>query len=90
MHCPKKASLQTRTEERDGALKSGDIKVVSNVSVDNFENLILEITCDSFGKPSSTHFVGGDLFVNHASGLIHCDHRVFSAVETLQAKQSFE
>jgi hypothetical protein len=35
--------------------------------------------------------VGGYLFVEHASGMIHCEHQVgFSAVETIRAKQSYE
>jgi hypothetical protein len=88
---PKKASLQTRMEERDGALKSGDLKVGSKFSVDHFESHILGKTYDSFDKPSSTQFVGGDLFIDNASGLIHCDHQLgFSAVETIRAEQSSE
>jgi hypothetical protein len=44
-----------------------------------------------YGKPSSTKFVGGALFVEHASGMIHCEHQVgLSAVETIRAKQSYE
>jgi hypothetical protein len=33
---PKKASVQTIAVERDGALKSGNLKVGENVSVDHF------------------------------------------------------
>jgi hypothetical protein len=88
---PKKASVQTIAVERDGALKSGNLKVGANVSVDHFESRLLGRTYDSYGKPSSAQFVGGTLFVDHASGLIHCEHQVeFSAVETIRVKQSFE
>jgi hypothetical protein len=88
---PKKASVQTITSECDGALKSGDLKVGANMSVDHFEYRLLGKTYDSFGKPSSTLFLGGTLFLEHVSGLIHCEHHVgFSAVETIRDKQSFE
>jgi hypothetical protein len=88
---PKKASVQKITAKRDGALKSGHLKVGAHVSVDQFESHFLGSTYDSFGKPLSTQFVGGALFVDHASGLIHCEHQVgFSAVENIRAKQSFE
>jgi hypothetical protein len=61
-----------------------------NVYVDNFESQLLVRTYESFGKPSSTQFVGGALFIDHASVIIHCEHQVgFSAVETIGTKQSF-
>jgi hypothetical protein len=48
-------------------------------------------TYDSYGKPSSKKFKGGALYVEHASGLVHCEHQVvFSAGETIRGKQSFE
>jgi hypothetical protein len=88
---PKKSSVQAITVERDVALKSGNLKVGANVSVDHFQSRLLRRTYDSYGKPSSSQFVGGALFVDHASGLIHCEHQVgFSVVETIRAKQSFE
>jgi hypothetical protein len=82
--------VQTIAVERDGALKSGNLKVGANISVDHFESRLLGRTYDSYGKLSSSQFVGGALFVDHASVLIHCEHHVgFSAV-TIRAKQSFE
>jgi hypothetical protein len=48
-------------------------------------------TYDSYGKTSSTKFKGGALFVEHASGLVHCEHQVgFSAGETTCGKQKIE
>jgi hypothetical protein len=71
-----KSSLQTNTVERDGALKTGNIKVGARVSLDHFESRLLGKTYDSYGKPSSTKFKGGALYVEHASGLVHCEHQV--------------
>jgi hypothetical protein len=87
----RKSTLQTKVTERDGALASGHVKVGARVSVDHFESRLQGRTYDSYGKPSSTKFVGGALFVDHASGMIHCEHQVgFSSVETIRAKQSYE
>jgi hypothetical protein len=62
-----------------------------NLSADHFESRLSGRTYDSYGKPSSAQFVGGALFVDHAYGLIHCEHQVgFSAMETIRANQSFE
>jgi hypothetical protein len=48
-------------------------------------------TYESYGKPSSTKFKGGALYVEHASGIVHCEHQLgFSAGETIPGKQSFE
>jgi hypothetical protein len=48
-------------------------------------------TYDSYGKPSYTKFKGGALYVEHASGRVHCEHQVgFSAGEIIRGKQSFE
>jgi hypothetical protein len=38
----KKASPQTNTTERDGALKTGNLKVGARVSLDHFESRLLE------------------------------------------------
>jgi len=48
-------------------------------------------TFDSYGGPSADKFVGGCIFVDHASGFLHVEHQVgFSAVETIWATQNFE
>jgi hypothetical protein len=62
----RKSTLQTKVTERDGALTSGHVKVGARVSVDHFESRLQGRTYDSYGKPSSTKFVGGALFVDHA------------------------
>jgi hypothetical protein len=86
-----KKSLQTKTTERDGALKTGNVKVGSRVSLDHFESRLLGRTYECYGKPSSTKFKGGSLYVEHASGIVHCEHQVvFSTRETIRGKQSFE
>jgi hypothetical protein len=70
----------TKTTERDGALKTGNLKVGARVSLDHSESRLLGRTYDSYGKPSSTNFKGGALYVEHDSGLVHCEHQVgFSA-----------
>jgi hypothetical protein len=59
--------------------------------VDHFESRLNVRTYNSYGRPSSTQYVGDALFVEHASGYIKCDHQVgFSAVETIRVKQNFE
>jgi hypothetical protein len=83
----KKSSIQIKTTERYGALKTGNLKVGARVSLDHFESRLVGITYDSYGKPSSTKFKGGDLYVEHASDLFHCEHQVgFSAGETIRGK----
>jgi hypothetical protein len=74
----KKSSFQTKTAERDGALKTGNLKDGANVSLHHSESRLLGRTYDSYGKPSSTKFKGGTLYVEHASG------------EKIRGKQSFE
>jgi hypothetical protein len=87
----KKSSLQTKTTERDGAIKTGNLKVGDRVSLDHFESRLLGRTYDSYCKLSYTKFKGGALYVYHASGLVHCEHQVgFSSGETICGKQIFE
>jgi hypothetical protein len=87
----RKSTLHTVIPERDGALKDGNLVPGAIVSVDHFESRLLGRTFDSFGKPSSTKFKGGCIFVNHAASYVHVEHQVgFSKVETICAKQGFE
>jgi hypothetical protein len=72
----KKSPLQTKTTERDGALKTGNLKVGARVSLDHFESILLGRSYESYDKPSSTKFNGGALYVDRASGLVHCEHQV--------------
>jgi hypothetical protein len=87
----KRLTLQTKTTKRDGALNDGDLKVGNRVLVDHFESHLLGSTYASYGKPSSTKYVGGALLMEHISGVVHIEHQVgFSAVKTIRVKQSFE
>jgi hypothetical protein len=87
----KKSSVQTKTTERDGELKTGNLKVGARVYLDHFESRLLGRTYDSYWKPSSTKLKVGALYVNHDSGFAHCEHQVgFSAGETIRGKQKFE
>jgi hypothetical protein len=87
----KKLVPHTKVPKRDSALKVSNIKVGSKDSVDNFESRFKGRTCDFYGKPSSTQYVGGALFIERPSRHIKCDHQIgFYAVETVHANQNFE
>ena len=59
--------------------------------MDHFESRLKGRTYTSFGRATSDKFVGGCIFVDHASSYIHVEHQLgFSASETIRAKQSFE
>jgi len=46
---------------------------------------------NSYGGPSPDKFVGGFIFVDHASGFLHVEHQVgFSALEAIWARQNIE
>ncbi len=48
-------------------------------------------TFDSFGKATSDQYIGGCIFVDHASGYVHVEFQLgFSTIDTTQAKQNFE
>jgi hypothetical protein len=84
---PKKALIQSKNPERDGALKSDHLSPRLQVSVDHFECRQRGRTCDSCGKVSSKKYKGGCIFLDHASSYIHVEHQFgFSAVENLEPK----
>jgi hypothetical protein len=88
---PKHAETQVKNPERDGALKATFLRPGSRVSVDHFESRLRGRTFDSFGKTTSDQYVGGCIFVDHASSYVHVEHQLgFSAVETIRAKQAYE
>jgi hypothetical protein len=59
--------------------------------VDHFESRIKGRTYTSYGRPTSEHYVGGCVFVDHMSGYIHIEHQLgFSSSETIRAKQAYE
>ena len=44
-----------------------------------------------FGKTTSDQYIGGCIFVDHASGFVRVEFQLgFSAIETIPAKQNFE
>ena len=76
---------------QDGALKANHLRPGATVSVDHIESRLRGRTYDSYGKPTSSQYIGGCIFVDHASGYMHVEHQLgFSAVETIRAKQDFE
>ena len=86
-----KGSLHTPSVERDGSLKKDDLRPGNTVSVDHFESRLKGRTFDSFGKSTSDQYIGGCIFVDHASGYVHVEFQLgFSAIETIRAKQNFE
>jgi hypothetical protein len=80
----KKAETKTKNLERDGALKADHLSPGLRVSVDHFECRQRGRTCDSYGKSTPKKYVGGCIFVDHASSYVHVEHHLgFSAVETI-------
>ena len=83
--------IHTPTPTRDGNLKINDLRPGNTVSVDHFESRLKGRTFDSFGKATSDKYIGGCIFVDHASGYVHIEFQLgFSAIETIRAKQNFE
>lgn len=81
----------TPNPNRDGSLKVNDLRPGNTVSVDHFESRLKGRTFDSFGKATSDKYIGGCIFVDHASGYVHIEFQLgFSAIETIRAKQNFE
>ena len=86
-----KGQIQQTIPVRDGALKINDLRPGTTVSVDHFESRLKGRTFDSFGKATSDQYIGGCIFVDHASSYVHMEFQLgFSAIETIWAKQNFE
>jgi hypothetical protein len=82
---------QQKNPERDGALKADHLSPGLRVSVDHFECRQRGRTCDSHVKSTSKQYVGGCIFVDHASYYVHVEHQFgLSDVETIRAKQAYE
>jgi hypothetical protein len=87
----KGAETKPKNPERDGVLKVDHLSPELRVSVDHFECRQRGRTCHSYGKSTSKKYVGGCIFVDHASSYMHVEHQFgFSAVETIRAKQAYE
>jgi len=77
--------------DSDGKLKIDHLAPGAAVSVDHFESRLKGRIYTSFGKTTSDQYVGGCIFVDHASGYIHVEHQLgFSSSETIRAKQNYE
>jgi hypothetical protein len=88
---PKQSQRTTKVPERDGALKKEHLSPGTQVSCDHFESRLRGRTYDSYGKTTSNQYVRGCIFVDHGSGYVNVQNQlVFSALETIRAKQSFD
>jgi hypothetical protein len=75
----------------DGSLKAEHLSPGAKVSVNHFESRLLGRTQELYGKELSDKYKGGAIFIDHASKYLHVEHQLgFSAVQTIQAKQSYE
>ena len=75
--------------QSQGDLKKEHLRPGASVSVDHFESRIKGRTYTSYGRPTSEHYVGGCVFVDHMSGYIHIEHQLgFSSSETIRGKQA--
>ena len=88
---PTRGKTHTPTPMRDGNLKINDLKPGATISVDHFESRLKGCTFVSYGKATSDKYIGGCIFVDHASGYVNVEFQLgFSAIETIRAKQNFE
>ena len=59
--------------------------------MNHFESRIKGRTYISYGRPTSEHYCGACVFVDHMSGYIHIEHQLcFSSSEKIRGKQSYE
>ena len=79
-------------KEAEGALKRDQLFPGQEISVDHFHCNPKGRLINTYGKESSNKkFMGGCIFVDHASGLVFVElQSSLSSHATLQAKQSFE
>ena len=79
-----KGQIHTPSPTRQGHLKINDLRPGNTVSVDHFESRLKGRTFDSFGKATSDQYIGGCIFVDHASGFVRVEFQLgFSAIETI-------
>jgi hypothetical protein len=73
-------------------IRAEDMHPGDCVSVDQYESAVKGRLPTSFGKESSSSkYVGGTLFYDHASGRIYVQHQVsLSGPDTVRAKEAFE
>ena len=74
---PTGATKQAPVPDREGSLKSGDLHPGQRVSVDHFYATHKGRLYESFGKSKADKmYMGGCIFVDHASGHVHVEHEV--------------
>jgi hypothetical protein len=79
-------------KDRAGVLRAGNLLPGSEVSVDHFVSSVKGRLFTGYDKGAGENkYVGGCIFVDHASSYIHVEHQVsLSSHETLRAKLAFE
>jgi hypothetical protein len=79
-------------QDRQGALKQGDLLAGQRVSVDHFNCSTRGRIFTGQGKGlDQDKFVGGAIFVDHASSYLHVEFQTsLNSHETMQAKQKYE
>ena len=89
---PTGATVTTPVPEREGSIKAGDLQPGQQVSVDHFYATHKGRLYESFGRSKADKmYMGGCIFVDHASGYIHVEHQVgLNSHETLKAKRAYE
>ena len=86
-----KGAVQKVRLTTDGAIHDGHLRPGNLVSVDHFESRLKGRTYTSYNGINSDKYVGGCIFVDSMSGLVHVEHQLgFSGTETIRAKQNFE
>ena len=75
------------TPVRHGHLKIHDLRLGSTISVDHFESSLKGRAFYSFSKATSDQYIGGCIFVDHASGFVRVEFQLeLSIIEPIQAK----
>jgi hypothetical protein len=78
--------------EKEMSLKHSDLMQGNMVSIDQYTSTVPGCLPHTYGKePKKDKYIGGTLFVDHATGYIHLGHQVSLQVgETLKVKHAFE
>ena len=77
--------------QSQGDFKKEHLRPGPYISVDHFESRIKGMTYTSYVRPTSEHYVGSYVFVDHMSGYIHIECQLgFSSSETIRGKQAYE
>ena len=86
-----KGSIQKKRETTNGAIHDTHLCPGHLVSADHFESRLKGRIMQSMGSVSADQYIGGCIFVDSMSSLVHVEHQLgFLAPETIRAKQNFE